>query len=178
MNISNFRKRLFVLVAVSGLTASFTSGCVRGSNGAPCASHSDCSPAKDAQTNRLCYGCSEEDVCFYEGFPASYVCSSEEAGEPTGEEFSGSVNDWDDGQGTGEPGGSSSGSDDGPQLACDSNSFRPYDEPQVDSQCQTACIYSNGGYRDECTATCELYETVAASIASGPIRRCPACPCP
>ncbi|HVJ91187.1 MAG TPA: hypothetical protein VM580_15395 [Labilithrix sp.] len=179
---SRDRARAFRSFSVLGLGAvvAFVA-CTSGENGDECASHSDCEPSSTAA--RLCYGCSQKDICYYEGFPASYVCSKEDVGEPTGKKFSGSINRPEGGgSGSSSSGSSSSSSSSGSssgggKLDCDSSRYKPYKEIQVDSHCQAACIYTNGGNKSGCRASCETYQTVAKATTTTAVKSCPACSC-
>lgn len=80
----------------------------------------------------------------------------------------------DDGNGNDDGGGNGSGYTQ--EQCAEDPSFQPYGDPQVDLQCQTACLYQGiPEAQVEYQAACQYYEDVANAIGTVAFRPCPAC---
>lgn len=132
-----------------------------------CTRDSDCPDRTDGAPEAAhCLGCSDKNVCVFRGrseLDEVSLCTYHEGGEPSDEHLA------KDDEG---PSGGSGG-----DLDCESSEYQPYDEIQVDSQCQAACIYTNGGNKNGCRGSCETYQKVAKATTTAAVKTCPACPC-
>ena len=66
---------------------------------------------------------------------------------------------------------SSSSSSDSDISHCYSSIYQPWNDPQVDTQCQTACSYEAINYPQGVLASCQILSAMMGSSAS----ECPAC---
>lgn len=67
-------------------------------------------------------------------------------------------------------GGNNGGSGGGSIEHCYGSSYQPWDDPQVDTQCQTACVYEASGTTQGVSASCDIISSLGLKKSA-----CPAC---